>query len=143
MSIDYITKPDKKLIIVAWDGMIKLGEWQEHLSRMFTDPDFASAKMQLTDIRFSFVDPLITDEEIRGIVEFMALQRNKIAGKKLAIVVGQEWIKAKLVERLLQPLMTAPIVFTDLTTACMWLGLDAVDVGNEIKQMRLNLRRTS
>ncbi len=143
MSIGYVVKLDTKLVVVAWDGMTKLIEWQDHLTRLFADPDYVSAKIQLTDTRFSSIDPSITGDEIRRVVESMAVERDKIAHKRLAIVAGPDWERAKLVERLLQPLMATPIVFTDLITACLWLGLDPADVGNEIKQLRLSLRHTS
>ncbi len=143
MGIDYIYRADQRLMIVVWDGMIKAGQWRAHLIRIFADPDFRRAEIQLTDLRYSTIDPSISDNAIYRAVGFLVRRRELIAQKKLAIVAGSEWEKPKLVEHLIQHLTVRPIVFTNLVTACTWLNLDVVDIGQEIQQIRLELRHNT
>jgi hypothetical protein len=141
MGIDYVYKPEKRLVIVVWDGVVNLDQWQAHLRHMFADAEYPLAKYHLTDLRFSSIDPSITEEGIRRAVDFMGAQGEKIIGKKFAIVAGDEWERPKFIEPLLQALSTHPIVFNDLVTACLWLGADVAEAGNTIKEIRSNLRR--
>jgi hypothetical protein len=143
MAIDYVYKPDRRLVIVVWDGTIKTGQWRKHLIRIFADANFRRAEMQLTDLRSSIIDPAVTNNTILRAVSFLAGQREHISQKKLAIVAGADWEKPKLVERLIEPLQVRPIVFTNLMTACAWLDLDVIETGREIQQLRLKLRSNS
>ena len=143
MAIDYVYKPDRQLVIVVWDGTIKAGQWRAHLIRIFADPNFRRAEMQLTDLRSCTIDPAIPNSAILRAVRFLARRRQQISQKKLAIVAGADWEKPKLVEHLIEPLEVRPIVFTNLITACTWLDLDVVDIGHEIQQIRLKLRHNS
>ena len=143
MAIGYVYRPDRRLVIVVWDGMVKAGQWRAHLIRIFADANFRQAEMQLTDLRYATIDPGVTNNAVLRAVSFLARRRQQISHKKLAIVAGAEWEKPKLVERLIEPLQVRPIVFTNLITACAWLGLDVVDIGHEIQQIRLKLRQSS
>jgi hypothetical protein len=140
MSIDYVCNPEKLLVIAVWDGVVSLDQWREHLERMLADPQYAAAKFQLSDLRFSSVDKSFSRAGIQRTIKFMATQPEKISGKKIAMVAGAEWEKPKYVELLLQGIAMRPIVFNDLTRACLWLGVDVVEVGNVIKQIRIDLR---
>ena len=142
MSIGYVCKPEKQLVIVVWDGTINLDQWREHLRRLLADSDYALLKYQLTDLRFSEIDPSVQGLDIQRTVDFMAAQPDRLAGKKIAIVAGNEWERPKQAESLLEKLSVQPIVFNDLVTACLWLGADVVEVGNTIKRVRQILRRT-
>jgi len=143
MSIGYVCKPEQQLVIAVWDGTINLAQWRDHLRRMFADPDYALVKYQLTDLRFSEIDSSVKGLDIKRVVNFMATQPDKIAGKKIAIVAGNEWERPKQAESLLEAVSVHPIVFTDLVTACLWLGADVVEIGNIIKEIRLKLRGNS
>ena len=141
MAIDYVCKTDRRLVVVVWDQRVTLDQWRAHLERMFADPGYARADAQLTDMRFSSLDASITEMEIHRTVDTYIAERGLMARKRLAIVAGPDWDKAKLVERLIEPLNVRPIVFTNLITACTWLSLDVVEIGNALKEMRLKLRQ--
>jgi hypothetical protein len=70
----------------------------------------------------------------------MAKQMGVIVHKRIAIIPGEGWEKAKLFVRLIASLGVRPIVFSNLVTACTWLNLDVVEVGNTIKELRLKMR---
>lgn len=141
MGIDYLCKPNLKLAIVVWDGSVNWNYWQEHLHRIFSDPAYAPMQMQITDLRFSSIGPTIADDEIHAMRDLLADQRERLSLKKIAIVAGDEWRKLKLAEFVLQTISVNSIVFNDLSTACVWLGVNVVEVGQDIKQLRIKLRQ--
>lgn len=143
MSIDYVCKPNLKLAIVVWDGLITWDIWQEHLHRIFSDPAYAPMQMQISDLRFSSINPTIANDEIKTMKDLFADQRERVSLKKVAMVAGDEWNKLKLAEFALQTLSVSSIVFNDLVTACLWLGVDVLEVGQEIQQIRIKLRQNS
>lgn len=141
MGIDYICKPNLKLTIAVWDGIVTWDYWRGHLHRMFSDPAYAPMQLQITDLRFSSISPTIADAEIQAMRELLADQRERVSLKKVAIVAGDEWRKLKLAEFALQTISVNSIVFNDLNTACLWLGVNVVEVGQDIKQLRIGLRQ--
>ena len=140
MSIGYVCKPNLKLAIAVWDGIITWDIWQEHLHRLLSDPAYTSMQMQISDLRFSSINPTIAGDQIQTMKELFAGQSERLTMKKIAIVAGDEWSKPKLAEFALQAISINSIVFNDLVTACLWLGVDVVEVGQEIKQIRIKLR---
>ncbi len=140
MAIDYTYAATNRLIVVAWDQNVSLQEWQAHLERMFVDPNYSQADYQLVDMRFAIIGPSITEAQIRRIVAEVESKSRLIIHKKLAIVAGSDWDKIKLFEKLIEPYGVRPVVFTNLLTACTWIGADVIEVGEEVKRMRLGLR---
>jgi len=141
MSIGYICKPNERIAIIVWDGLVTLDQWRNHVDKMFADPAYVSLKLQLSDLRFSIFDGSITDEKIREVVDHIGTRQKMFSLSKLAMVAGTDWAKTKLAESLIQMLSITPIVFADLHTACRWLGLDVVNIGRDIQQIRVQLRQ--
>jgi hypothetical protein len=143
MGIGYICKPDIKLAITVWDGLITWDYWRKHLEKLFSDPDYASMQLQITDLRNSSIGPTITDEEIKAMTDLLDSQRQKVSMKKVAMVAGDEWNKPKLAEFALHAISINAIVFNDLETACIWLGINIKEVTQDIYQIRLKLQQKS
>jgi hypothetical protein len=143
MAINYLCKPQLRLAVVVWDGVITLEDWRAHLHRMLSDPEYAPMQSQLTDLRFSSISGKISDIKIQDMINSMAALRRNISLKKLAMVAGSEWNKPRLAALALKPFFVNSIVFNDLSTACVWLGVDAAEVGRDIQDLRLSLQQDS
>jgi hypothetical protein len=143
MGIAYVCKPNRKLAVVVWDGLVTSDAWREHLQRMLIDPNYAPMQSQITDLRYSSISPTISDDQIKAMVDLMESQRKNISLSKFAIVAGSEWNKPQLAAFGLKSISVNPIVFNDLETACLWLGVDGEEVGKDIQQLRLKLRQGS
>ena len=140
MGIEYLCKSDRKLAIVVWDGLVTWGVWREHLQRMLLDPAWVPMESQISDLRRSTVDQSITIAQIQEMVSLFAAQRQRSALKRVAIVAGNQWEKPKQAEGALPAVSVLPIVFNDLSTACIWLGAEVGEVERDIDQLRLKLR---
>jgi hypothetical protein len=141
MGIAYRCRPNHKLALVVWDGLIAWDEWREHLQRMLFDPDYAPVQSQITDLQHSTIGPTITNNQIQAMIDLVAGLREKLSVRKVAIIAGDDWVKPKLAEVGLQSISITPIVFHDLATACLWLGVDPVEIGEDIQQIRNTLRK--
>ena len=137
MGIAYGCKPNLKLALVVWDGLITWDEWRQHLQRMLVDPDYAPMQSQITDLRYSTISPSISNKEIQAMIDMVADQRENLSLKRVAIVAGDEWSKPKQTEVGLRSLSITPIVFNDLTLACEWLGLQEVEISKDLQQIRI------
>ena len=140
MGIAYLCKPDRKLAVVVWDGIVTWDVWREHLERMFMDTAWAPMEAQISDMRHSTADQTITITQIQEMVALLAAQRQRVALKKVAILAGSDWEKPKEAEGTLPSVSVLPIVFNDLSTACVWLGADVGEVERDVQQLRLKLR---
>jgi hypothetical protein len=137
MGIAYGCKPKLKLALVVWDGLITWDEWRQHLQRMLVDREYAPMQSQITDLRYSTISPSISNKEIQAMIDMVADQRENLSLTRVAIVAGDEWIKPKLAEVGLQSLSITPIIFSDLSVACQWLGLQEAEISKDLQQIRI------
>ena len=140
MGIAYTCMPDRKLALVAWDGVVSRDEWFAHLQRMLADPDYAPMQFQITDLRHASLSATISSVEIQAMVDLIAGQRGRLSIARVAIVAGDEWARPRIAEAALESISVTAIVFNDLTTACMWLGVDAAAAAADMERTRLKLR---
>ena len=124
MGIGYVCKPNLKLAIVVWGGTVTWDDWRDHLQKMLLDPDYASMKLQITDLRFASIKATAEKDQIQGMLASAAALRQKVSLTKLAMVAGGEWGKPKIAELALKSLSVDSIVFNDPVTACVWLGVE-------------------
>ena len=115
----------------------------EHVRRFLDGPEYPLVQYQLADLRDASVKPYLTEAEIGRVVKYMQNQLGTLGGKKIAIVAGNDWETPKRAEALLKSLSVTPIVFNSLSTACVWLGQEVVEVENAIKEIRMSHRYES
>ena len=140
MSIGYTCIMDKKLVVSVWDGNVTLDQWRENLDRLLADPDFPATRINIVDMRFGHPDITIGEGEIQQVIDFLATHQEKIAGRKIAIVAGEDFKKSKFFESLAGNLLIKVIVFNFLHGACSWLGIDPRETEEAIQQIRERLR---
>ena len=140
MSIGYTCIMDKKLVVSVWDGNVTLDQWRENLDRLLADPDFPATRINIVDMRFGHPDHTIGEGEIQQVIDFLATHQEKIAGRKIAIVAGEDFTKPKYFERLAESLLAKVIVFNFLHSACSWLGADPKETEQTMEQIRVRLR---
>jgi len=140
LSIGYLPRADLSLIVSLWDGVVTADDWRHNLERMLADPAFSSTNVHLVDIRTADIDGTITEQDIKDIVEFLALHSVEITGWKGAILAGEEFPKTSIFERLIQPYGLTAAAFTFLDTACAWLGVDPGEAHQSLRILGARLR---
>src|SRR5271157_271290 len=134
MGIGYICKSNLKLAVVVWDGIVACDDWQKHLQRMFSDPAYASMQIQITDLHYVSSSPTISREQIQVMTDMFTRQRESLSLEKVALIAGDEWDKSQLVQIALRDISVNSIVFNELATACLWLGVKLSEAEQDIKQ---------
>jgi hypothetical protein len=140
LSIGYLPRADLSLIISVWDGVVTAEAWRHNLERVLADPAFPSTRVHLVDLRSADIEGTITEQDIKDVVEFLASHAAEIAGRKAAILVGEEFPKSSIFERLIQPYGLTAAAFTFLDTACTWLGVDPGEAQQSLRTLGVRLR---
>ncbi len=143
MGIAYTCIPRLSLSVVVWHGRIERDELFLHLQGMLADPDFQAMQRHLSDQRFSIIASSITLKQVWRIVDLLRSRRKNLSLRKFALVAGTEWDLLKQFEAAVLSVGVNAIVFNDLDRACVWLNVDAVEIGAELEKLRRKLRGIS
>jgi len=141
MPIAMTYRKGSDIVLEAWVGRISVVEAFEHERDHLQDPDYPHAARVLADLTGAVMSPEIGPSFI---AEFTGLYREypeKMWGTRVAIVATEEWNTAKNYERAseLQRLNMSVVVFTNLWTACTWLGIDVEPTKKWIDETRARL----
>jgi len=139
MSNTYVIKsPD--LIIEAWAGHITYEEFVEHENRHLQDPNFPTPAKVLVDITRASFDSTIGENEIQSFVDIYQHHREKVTGARVAIVAGKDFSRASLYGKMAERYMISVIVFNNLPSACVWLGIDSKRARQELDRILTDLK---
>jgi hypothetical protein len=131
------------LVITVFDGAVTRAEWLDVMRRQVQDDDFIKAKRSLNDLTSATgLDRFSTDDLDRGVSFFEPHTAKMGHGRKMAVVANEGFDFAAIFEAKLRAssVPISGIVFVDLHTACMWLGVDTDQAREAIGRMRDELR---
>lgn len=121
---------------MVWDGVIAAERYIAHVKRLLADPDWPPARgLHLSDLRSTSLDATIDQPVLEKAVSMFA-EHPKISTVRTAIVAHEAFHQALLYERLILPIEPSVIVFHNLDTACMWLGIDSESAARALKSLR-------
>jgi len=140
MPIAYRCDPRQRLIIDVYDGDVSFEEWRDHIAGILDDPAWRATTKSLSDMSQARLAPL-TDEQRSEMHALFATQLLRAAGRPMAIIGGGSPTTERAIERdAIARLGARLIVFTSLTTACIWLSVDEPPVAAMIAELRDALR---
>lgn len=140
MCIAYDVNKEAGVTYVVWEGTVTAEQWLSHVERLLSDPSWpANRYLHLTDLRRAFLDPTI-DETVLETGARMFSSHPKISLVRTAIVAYEAFQKALLFERLTLPFERNVIVFSELDTACAWLGLNHDSAARALNSLRPRAR---
>ncbi len=140
MGIGHVCNAKKQLAIEVWEGTVSSLEWTDHIHRLSIDPAFPLVRSYVTDLRFASLDTSIDDSKVEQMANIVGATIKQTQSNQIAIAAGKEFVLSKLFERLVVPYFAAAIVFNHLDTACAWLGLDYIEIEQEILCIRNSMR---
>ena len=141
MPIAYRCDPRRRLVVNVYDGDVSFEEWRAHIAGILEDPAWRATTKSLSDMSQARLTPL-TDEHRAEMFDLFATQLLRAAGRPMAIIGGASPGTERDVERdAIARLGARPIVFTSLTTACIWLSVDEPVVAAVVAELRAALRR--
>jgi hypothetical protein len=141
MGIAYCCDKDIGITVTVWDGVVTPEEWRAHIRRQDADPDWPTGPAflgQLTTARgLSAFDASVVDE-MRALYRDRAKQLARI---RSAVVSDRAFgASGQLEQAVAETSGVRNIMFNDVATACMWLGVDVSAVQTIIDRLRASLR---
>jgi hypothetical protein len=134
MPIFYRIYADYNCVLKVWVGEVTMETWYAVERRIMEDPDLPRRYKLLIDVRKAG-DINVSEQDVKGLADFYQDYSDQIKGVQVAILAGDEFDKARLYEKTVQPLGMNVIAFANFDTACLWLNLDRKLVSEWIEQL--------
>jgi len=126
----------KNLFIVLWHGVVKADEWFQYAPRLTSHPAWTTTSHILADLRYAEDTSTIGNEEIAQAVGIFSRDRSGLAGKQIAVVARDQFGKAQRFGALIARFGVSLVVFNNLDTACLFLGLDEGYANSKLHELR-------
>lgn len=139
MGIKYRVHVQKQILFVVWNGMVTADEWFEHIQVLIADPLWPSSSAMLVDLH-SITDLSSFEEaEIEHAVALFNSVPDSLSDKRVAVVAGNAFWKSRRFDQLISPFGPSVIVFNDLSTACIYLGIKSADASKALQELRAEM----
>ena len=141
MGIDYYCDKQIGITVTVWDGVVTPEEWRELVRRQDSDADWPTGPGFLGVLSTArglsaFNDSVV--EEMRAVYRRRAKQLPRI---RSAVVSGRGFGAGPQLEADVEDTSgVRNIMFTDVATACTWLGVDVAAVQPIVDELRAGLR---
>ncbi|MBN2099882.1 MAG: hypothetical protein JW753_09850 [Dehalococcoidia bacterium] len=139
MGIAYSCDKHSGVSYESWAGVVTGNDWVEHVRQQVADPDWPAGDRSLTDLQLISKDSSIGKAEMEQVVALYRAQPAKLAQGRAAVVAGKEFELSPLFQIFTSRHGFRLIVFTDMTLACKWLGLDPNEAERSIVRLRAKL----
>ena len=139
MGIKYRADSEKQIIFVVWDGVVTADVWFEHIERLITDLLWPSISSMLVDLRTATDISSIEEAEIEHAVALFSTVPIPLSKKRVGIVAGSAFWKSRRFGHLISRFGPSIIVFNDLSTACLYLGINAAEALKALQQLRADM----
>ena len=139
MGIAYSCDKEKGVSYEVWAGVVTGNDWVEHVRRQVADPEWPAGDRSLTDLQLISKDSSIGKAEMEQVVALYRAQPAKLAQGRAAVVAGNEFQLSPLFRIFTSRHGFRLIVFSDMSLACKWLGLDLHEAERSIVRLRARL----
>lgn len=117
--------------------MITASEFLEQTRRNINDPDWPPARgLLLADLRHASVDKSFDATFASQVINLYLPHQDKVGNLRAAIVAQGLFEKAKIFEKIVAGYTPSVIVFNDIDTACVWLGIDVKAADKALQLLR-------
>jgi hypothetical protein len=143
MGILHYSDRQKGIVFVVWDGQVTWAHWYEHMRTLLAHPDWPVISRFIVDLRSVTDTSSIRDKEIDQVKIAFTSDQPALAGKRSAIIASREFRRASRFAELVERFGTSTVVFNNLDTACLFLGIDFMEAHKTLEGLRLKLRNAS
>jgi hypothetical protein len=136
--MSYRVLAEHRLAVTVVAGRVDADDLRDLAGRQHADPDWHAATRMLTDNRSAILDAVSGD----AVDKFSALYDSMRTGDQPvrdAIVAADTFGLSKSFADHRSRSSATSVVFTDLSTACVWLGIDEDVVRTTIASLRATL----
>jgi hypothetical protein len=144
VGIAYRCDPETRVSIEVWHGEVTLDVARLHVEQLAKDPDWAASRRIVTDISGLSSESRPDADQIAALGDAFLHQLAYLVGSaKWSIIADEAFAEALVFGERIRHEVRRMIVFTNLVTACVWLGLDPDDVEPVIDELRGQIRPES
>ena len=136
MGIKYRVHVEKKIVFVAWKGVISAEIWYEHIQRLIADTHWPSVSAMLVNLHSITDVSSIGETEIQHAVALFNSIPEALSNKRIAAVASDAFWKSRRFGQLIAPYGPSVLVFNDMSTACIYLGIKLTDATKAIQELR-------
>jgi hypothetical protein len=142
-KVIYAIRKEHNIVLKLWSGDIGNMELAEFERAPFLDPKFPSTPPNgLCDITTANFSEL-KQTDLAAIAAIFKEYRKNTEGTRVAIVAAGQFEKARQFEAVMAGVGINVIAFTDLGTACTWLGVPFKETAQWFAEARAELARES
>ena len=142
MSIIQHIDQQKNTGFVIWDGEVSAEQWFQYAQKLVAHPAWPTTIRFLADVRTVHDISTIHDPEIERVVEIFSASAGSLTGKKVAIVAREMFGRARRFTNATSRLGVSAVVFNNIDTACLFLGIDATYASQGLQQTREQMQAT-
>ncbi len=136
MGIKYHVHVEKRIVFVAWKGVISAEIWYEHIQRLIADTHWPSVSAMLINLHSVTDVSSIGEAEFQHAVALFNIIPEALSNKRIAVVASDAFWKSHRFGQLIAPYGPSFLVFNDMSTACIYLGIKLIDATKAIQELR-------
>jgi len=137
MGISYRCDPATGVSIEVWHGAVSLDVARLHVEQLAKDPEWAASRRIITDLRGLEPDSRPTADQIKGLGDaFLQQLAYLVSDAKWSVIADEAFAEALVFGEQIRHEVRRMIVFSNLVTACVWLGVEPDDVRPVIEDLR-------
>ena len=143
MGLIHVSDRQKNVTYIVWDGTVTWDDWIQHVQTLVADPGWLVSSRFIADLQSVANSSSIREDQIDQATTVPGADPSRLAGKRGAVVARQEFRRATRFSDLIARFGTATVVFNQLDTACIFLGLDLQETLKQLEGLRAELRKGS
>jgi hypothetical protein len=137
MGIAYRCDPTTGVGIEVWHGKVGFDVARMHVDQLANDPEWAASRRIVTDLTGLASESVPNADQIKGLSDaFLQQLAYLVSDAKWSIIADEALAEALTFGEQIRHEVRRMIVFTNLVTACVWLGVDREDVEPVIDELR-------
>lgn len=141
MGIAHRSDNSTGLSISVWAGEVTDDQRRAHIAALAADADWGAGGLVLTDLTgVSAAHRPSAKQVLDAAAEFSNQLAKRVRDVKWAMVASETFVLAQRFGSYLEEEIHRMIVFNDLDTACIWLGVDVADARTTIAELLEDLR---
>jgi hypothetical protein len=141
MGIAYRCAAELRCTLIVWDRDVTPEQWTTHIERLVNDPAWASCPRALIDLTTVGDHEGITDDVGREMAKRWRAAAPDVGSLKFAILPNGAWDQARTFEEELESFPGIhTMLFNDMGTASIWLGIDYVAARRVLADVRAEIR---
>ena len=132
---------NKGVAFIVWDGAVTAEEWFIAAHNLVSNPAWMQTSRVLADLQSVVDTSTIGDAEIARAVEILSANPSALRGKRVAMIARDAFGRARQFGQLIAGLGTSAVVFNNLDTSCLFLGLEASEAHRVFEGIRQQLNK--